>query len=183
MSLPKYIQFKPDLKPEKQEIDRKKVKCKQCGKEFELFRSYRGICSYDCGKKYDEAKSKVKKSTPNENKAKIKKEIERKQTSAQLATIAIKALKQKQKDKYGFNFCERCGKSGVIISGHHIIFRSEASLSEHLHDERNLILVCGTDCTGCHGHFHIGAKSNREYLIEERNLTELFGTQILSKKI
>jgi hypothetical protein len=174
--------YNPQPKPIKLEIDRTKGKCKQCGKEFELFRSYRSICSYDCGKKYDAVRGKVKKATPNENKANIKKEIERRLTNDKLATKAIKTLKKKQKDRHGFNFCERCGKSGVMISGHHIIFCSEASQSEHIHDERNLILVCGTDCTGCHGYYH-AVKSNREPLIEQRNLTELFGTQILSKKI
>jgi len=71
--------------------------------------------------------------------------------------------------------CEVCGiMSGVIFDRHHIIFKSEMGYHKEINNPINIIQACRS----CHLKFH-GKKSRRNYLIEERNLTELFGNSIL----
>jgi 5-methylcytosine-specific restriction endonuclease McrA len=81
-------------------------------------------------------------------------------------------------DEKGYAYCQRCFKGGCFLDCHHLVYQSEAPKHQHLNNPRNLIILC----RDCHSYMH-EAKSNRDYLIKERNLTELFGTQILSKKI
>lgn len=80
-------------------------------------------------------------------------------------------------DDKGYAYCQKCFKGGRHLDCHHIIFQSEAQKHVYLNNPRNLIILCRE----CHNFMH-AAKSNREYLIQERNLTELFGNFILSKK-
>jgi len=162
------MSFNPQPKPEKQEIDRTKGKCKQCGKEFELFRSYRGICSYDCGKKYDAERGKTNKPIKKLKTYKSKRPYTAK------ANIIINSMIENE----GYAYCQRCKRSDMKLDCHHICLQSEFPKHKNLHHVNNLIIVCRE----CHEWFH-SKRSNRDYLIKERNLTELFGTQILSKKI
>ena len=73
-------------------------------------------------------------------------------------------------EKHGYICCEKCGvSSGTMFHTHHIVYRSEAGKHENLHDPRNLILVDDK----CHRWFH-SKKSNRDDIIKERKLWELF---------
>ena len=69
-------------------------------------------------------------------------------------------------------FCQKCKRS--VIDGHfhvhHIIYRSEAPYHENLHNPLNLIICCNS----CHDVFHGKKREEREYLIIERGLRELF---------
>jgi 5-methylcytosine-specific restriction endonuclease McrA len=80
-----------------------------------------------------------------------------------------------QISEYGYHFCEHCQKSrGVYkFEVHHIIYRSEAPKHPYLHDKRNLIILC-SDCHNGSGDSFHNNKSKRNYLIEERNLHEIF---------
>jgi hypothetical protein len=78
---------------------------------------------------------------------------------------------------HGYLFCERCKTNQTYQwEMHHVVYRSEKPLHEHLHDKRNLINVC----MKCHNWFHKN-KSNRNEIVEERKLYELFGEDIRNK--
>lgn len=85
-------------------------------------------------------------------------------------------FKQSIIDEYGYLVCQNCHKSNRAFHVHHIIFRSEKPSHEYLHDHRNFILVC----VECHNWFH-DKKGNRNKLVEERRLNELFGNDVLNK--
>ena len=75
----------------------------------------------------------------------------------------------------GYWSCDKCHSSNEYhASMQHIVYRSEKPKHEHLHNERNLIDLC----MRCHNYFY-EKKDRRNYLIEERKLTELFGNDIL----
>jgi hypothetical protein len=82
--------------------------------------------------------------------------------------------------EYGYLFCEICkvAKHDTYRwEMHHLIYRSEKPLHEHLHNPRNLINVCSK----CHNWFHKN-KSNRNDIVESRKLYELFGDDVRDKK-
>lgn len=60
--------------------------------------------------------------------------------------------------------CVRCGRwlPGTPASRHHRKRRSQSSRSE-VHSPANLILLCGTGTTGCHGWVHAHPGEAREY--------------------
>lgn len=77
----------------------------------------------------------------------------------------------------GFYYCQKTGvsKSRFFVV-HHIIFRSERIGHPLLHDKRNLIIIADEEhIPQAHKYKH----KWRAELIEERNLTELFGNDIL----
>ncbi len=85
-----------------------------------------------------------------------------------------KQLVEEQEDKFGYNFCQRCGKSRAFkFEVHHIVFRSEAQYHPELHNKRNLIIVCDK----CHKQLH-NKKSLRNPLIKSRKLNELFDREL-----
>ena len=165
--------FNPQPKPVKMEIDRTKGNCKNCGKEFELFRSYRNICSYACGLEYDGKVPKEKIKPIKKKPKKIKT-----YTSRRPYTNKANAIIEDMINRDGYAHCQKCGSSDMKLDCHHIVYQSEMPKHKNLHHLNNLIILC----RDCHNLMH-EVKSNRDYLIAERNLTELFGTSILSKKI
>lgn len=90
---------------------------------------------------------------------------------------ATKKYGKKFVEEFGYKFCEECKTNQSLrFETHHIIFASEKPRHEHLHNERNLILLC----IACHNNFHSGkTKGKRLHLIEKRGLVELFGNSIL----
>lgn len=60
--------------------------------------------------------------------------------------------------------CVRCGRwlPGTPASRHHRKRRSQASRGE-VHSPANLILLCGTGTTGCHGWVHAHPAQAREH--------------------
>lgn len=90
---------------------------------------------------------------------------------------ATKKYGKKFVEEHGYKYCEECRtNTSLRFETHHIIFASEKPRHEHLHNERNLILVC----IQCHNNFHSGkTKEKRAHLVSQRNLVELFGKSIL----
>jgi 5-methylcytosine-specific restriction endonuclease McrA len=79
--------------------------------------------------------------------------------------------------EHGYLFCERCKTNETYQwEMHHIVFRSEKPLHEHLHNKNNLINLC----MKCHNWYH-KEKANRNTLVEDRKLYELFGEDIRNK--
>lgn len=79
------------------------------------------------------------------------------------------------KERNEYLFCEVCGvneNGAKKFEVHHIYFASLYPKHEHLHDFRNLILLC----IRCHNDFHAGDKNKEKFekLEKERKLKELF---------
>ena len=73
---------------------------------------------------------------------------------------------------YGYAFCERCAnKSPVAWDSHHVISAGSAPQHHHLHDFRNLILLC----RDCHNEVEWHPEQNQKLIIQ-RKLWELFDT-------
>ena len=107
------------------------------------------------------------------------KQTRKKENPLNLLKRNVKEMLADQIRNYGHNFCEQCGQTKPV-SPHHIIYRSEKPGHEFLHAKINLILVCGTDTTGCHGEFH-RAKGNRNKIVADRELDKWFGADVLNK--
>jgi len=85
-------------------------------------------------------------------------------------------LKHEMLDEFGYIFCGHCKRSDKIIYHfHHLIFRSEKPGHKMLHNRINLIYLCND----CHTAFHKN-KAIRSDLVKERNLVEIFGSEILN---
>jgi len=83
-------------------------------------------------------------------------------------------ITERQMDDVGYLHCENCGSSCGPFNDHHIIYRSEARNHKEVHNIQNLIRVCASPKpNNCHDWFH-SRKANREELVEERNLKQLF---------
>ena len=86
-------------------------------------------------------------------------------------------MRDRMMNDYGYIFCERCGITSTYkFEMHHIVYRSEKPNHPQIHNERNLINLCLL----CHNWFHKN-KSNRNEIVKQRNLSELFGNDILDK--
>lgn len=88
--------------------------------------------------------------------------------------------------------CVRCGRwlPGTPASRHHRKRRSQASRAE-VHSPANIILLCGTGTTGCHGWVHAHPEEAYRYgwLVRGRDnpkkvpvLTVLYGWVLLDDK-
>lgn len=85
-------------------------------------------------------------------------------------------LQRNMIDKKGYIYCEHCGVTNSLkFENHHLIFRSEKPKHDNLHNIRNIIHLCIV----CHNNFHKDKHKMREKYIEERNLIELFGNDIM----
>ncbi len=165
-------------------------KCQYCEKEFEPYTSLDKFCSANC--RIAKQKSKrtwnwSKKSCNNIigklNPAYRNGDFVRTKKISQIGRrpyLRIRdKIRQAKIEKYGFLFCDKCNTNNSYQwEMHHLIYRSEKPKHKHIHNERNLIDLC----MKCHNWFH-KKKDRRDYLIKERNLTELFGNDILSKKL
>lgn len=60
------------------------------------------------------------------------------------------------RDQHRCTICERYVRAGQWpgLSIHHRLMRSQGSGSTELHEPSNLLLLCGTGTTGCHGWIH-----------------------------
>lgn len=180
-----YCKRKHDLT---KRTNKPKVKyCKFCNKEYKPYTSLDKFCSANC--RTDSMKSKRKS---NWTKEQIEKRLGSNNPAYRhgMACFGVKKngeglrlfrrnrdeMKQEMMDNYGFLFCERCNISNTRFETHHIIYRSEKPKHTHLHDKRNLIHLC----VPCHNFFH-NKKSNRNSLVEQRGLHELFGNDVLDK--
>jgi 5-methylcytosine-specific restriction endonuclease McrA len=77
-------------------------------------------------------------------------------------------------EEYGYAFCQHCQRSDRGIECHHIIFRSECSIPEKVHDKKNLLILCPI----CHHQKFHGSKSIRNKYVDERGLNDHFGRNV-----
>jgi hypothetical protein len=162
--------------------------CKCCNKEFTPYTSLDKFCSANC--RIENMKSKR---TRRWNKESTEKRtgINNPAFKSGMYTRASSRTDEGQKLylrnrnelrsdmllKYGYLFCERCNTNQTYKwEMHHVIYRSEKPLHEHLHNKRNLMNLC----IKCHNWFHKN-KSNRNEIVEERKLYELFGEDVRNK--
>jgi hypothetical protein len=162
-------------------------KCKNCNKIFKPYTSLDKFCCANC--RVDSVKSKRSK---NWNATSAKNRcgknnpayIHGKATYNAKKCGVGERLYLKNRDEYrlemiedhGYLFCERCGITNTRFDMHHIIYRSEKPLHQHLHNKLNFINLCRL----CHSWFH-KSKTNRNQLVLKRNLSRLFGNDILNK--
>jgi len=171
------------------ELKIKKKKCQYCGSLFKPYNSLQKFCSPGCkiddtkaNRKYNWAPEKAKRRTGKKNPAYRNGHYTRSATAQRTADGERLYQRNRKKiinqmmDGGGHLHCQECGHTqSARWELHHIIYRSEKPGHEHIHDRRNLIHLC----IGCHNWFH-KVKARREPLIKARNLTELFGNDILT---
>lgn len=133
-------------------------KCKWCGDLFEVKNFCQKYCKPLCS--FMDKPKKERKPLP-------------KITQKKLNELAIyqsnrRALISDQKKRAGHTYCQIC-KRPCRTETHHLVYRSEAPNHPHLHDKKNLILVCREH----HNWFH-EEKDRRLPWIRERELWKLF---------
>ena len=166
----------------------KEKKCKYCESVFSPYTSLSKFCSANC--RVENMKSKRSRRW---NKESTEKRIGLNNPAFKSGMYARNTTKTDEGQKlylrtrnemraemllnYGYLFCERCKTNQTYQwEMHHVVFRSEKPLHEHLHNKRNLINLC----MKCHNWYH-KEKSNRNELVEERKLYELFGEDVRNK--
>jgi hypothetical protein len=162
--------------------------CKCCNKEFTPYTSLDKFCSANC--RIENMKSKrtrrwSKESTEKRNgknnpsfKSGMYSRSNSRTDEGQKEYLRNRnKLRSEMILNYGYLFCERCKTNETYQwEMHHLVYRSEKPYHENLHDKRNLINLC----MKCHNWFHKN-KSNRNDIVEERKLYELFGQDVRNK--
>jgi len=163
--------------------------CKVCNKEFIPYTSLNNYCSSKC--RIINEKNRIRKTSKRLTKEQIKniigknnpayrngmytRKTKRINIGQSLFDRNKKEIKQAMIDDVGYVYCEYCMKSNCSrFESHHIIFRSEMPLHEHLSDKENIVILG----IKCHNEFH-KHKSMRGYLIKERGLDKLFNSKKL----
>jgi hypothetical protein len=175
-----------------QELRSKKPKtktCSHCNSQFTPYTSLDKFCSANCRVENQKSKrsrrwnpeataKRIGESNPAYRNGMYARETTKTADGNRLFLRNRNELKQDMIDKNGYLFCEHCKTTNTYqFETHHIIYRSEKPNHKHLHDKRNLILLC----IQCHNDYH-KSKLMREHLIKDRNLIDLFGSDIQYKK-
>lgn len=155
-------------------IKRKKAVCRFCLKEFERLPKYIGrFCSINCFYQHLK-KSRLGKKNPNFRSGIYAKGglYEEGSKTSQRHLQACTNYRRAYIRKNGFVHCEVCGVTAAFkFSVHHIYYASRFPKHPHLHDDRNLILLCAE----CHRKFHASEmKDVFSKLEKERRLKQLF---------
>ena len=166
----------------------KEKTCQYCQSTFKPYSSLDKFCSANC--RIDNMKSKRTRRWNSTSTEKRKGQNNPSYKSGMYAQGSSKSdigqklylrnrneIRSEMLLNYGYLFCENCKTNETYQwEMHHIIYRSEKPLHEHLHDKRNLINLC----IKCHNWFH-KSKENRNSLVEKRKLYELFGQDVRNK--
>ena len=147
-------------------MSRKPKKCSECKGLFLPYTSLDKFCSPDCAFKAISPKGKEKKPTIKKSPVYVDRVFDENKAE----------YREEMIDRCGYLYCEHCDRSGLRYEAHHLIFRSEKPNHAHIHSKRNIYLLCKT----CHGMFH-DKKGLRNNIVVQRNLSELFGIDILNK--
>lgn len=166
----------------------KDKECSFCKKTFIPYTSLDKYCSSDCRvnnqkskRKFNWTKEQIEKRIGDKNPAyrngMYAKANKKTGIGQRLFNKNNKEIRQAQIQQVGHIYCENCKTSNSPrFEGHHLIFRSEKPLHQHLHDKENIYILC----IGCHNEFHKN-KSMRNHLVEDRKLYLLFGEDVRNK--
>jgi len=166
----------------------KEKRCAFCGKPFAPYNSLDKFCCISC--RVESQKSKrtrrwsqksVERITGENNPAyrngNFVRGAKRMSKGERIFIKNAREIKDAMIDDRGRVYCEYCGTSySLRFEAHHIIFRSEKPLHEHLHDKENIYILCIKH----HNDFH-KQKGMRNNLVRERGLNLLFGDDVLDK--
>lgn len=155
----------------------KSLSCKQCNTKILMARCCtRNFCSRQCFFESQKTARLGENNPAYRNGLSTKKSVSWKTYNTKHLRSCAKYRKDFM-ERNDYIHCEYCKVNNSIkFEVHHIIFASEKPRHEHLHDFRNLIMVC----IECHNNFHkAGGMELRKSLIENRGLVELFGKDIL----
>jgi hypothetical protein len=162
--------------------------CQYCGNQFIPYTSLDKFCSATCRvnnvkskRKFNWTKEQTEKRVGDKNPAyrngMYAKANKKTGIGQRLFNKNNKEIRQAQIQAVGHIYCENCKTSNSPrFEGHHLIFRSEKPLHQHLHDKENIYILC----IGCHNEFHKN-KSMRNHLVEDRKLYLLFGEDVRNK--
>ena len=182
----KNCKYQHELKKRSKKPNEKK--CMYCSVSFKPYTSLDKFCSANC--RVENMKSKRSKRWSKEATEKITgknnpafrngmyaRNTNKTDQGQKLYLRTRNEMRAKMKEEFGYLFCEHCGTNETYQwEMHHLIYRSEKPLHDNLHDKRNLINLC----MKCHNWFHKN-KSNRNEIVAERKLNELFGEDVLDK--
>lgn len=164
--------------------------CIQCNDSFKPYTSLDKFCSAKCRIEHMKSKRSSRwsiasveaikgKNNPAYRNGTFVRGVKKSTAGEHLFIRNSKEIKQCMIDDKGFVYCQNCNTSNSLsFESHHIIYRSEKPLHEHLHDKRNLFVMC----IQCHNEFH-KHKSLRNDLVIHRGLNLLFGNDVLDKKV
>lgn len=175
-----------------QESRSKKPKTKICGVckvEFNPYTSLDKFCSANC--RVENQKSKRSRRWNSESTAKrigennpaFRNGMYARSTNKTAEGVRLflrnrNEMREEMMGNYGHLFCEHCKTTQTLqFEMHHIVYRSEKPNHPNLHDKINLINLC----IQCHNDYH-KSKLMRENLIAQRNLIDVFGSDIQYKK-
>jgi hypothetical protein len=154
---------------------RKKL-CKFCKKEFTAYNSKMKYCNVSCSSNHSKELRKGTGNPAYRNGKYTKENLGKYHDRGDFCKIARK-MKDDMIQRQDFISCEHCDTSNSPrFECHHLVYQSEKPKHKELHNERNLLITC----IKCHNQFHKSKHKMREKYIKERNLTELFGNDILS---
>lgn len=153
--------------------------CKGCSAKFSGHGLYQtNYCTKDCQYKHYKEK-RTGKGNPNYRGGiwAVGGIYHKGSKAAQIHSMACARKKKEFLKVHDYLFCEVCKISNTMVfDAHHIVFASEKPGHKHLHNSKNLIVVC----RNCHLAFHRSKKS-RNSLLAERGLVELFKDERLVK--
>ena len=103
----------------------------------------------------------------------------RRQAELKIFYKARNEMLQEMFEELGYYVCQHSGRTITgRVSVHHLVYRGEKPMHPELHNKRNLIILDDQYHTW-KGGSHWNKHQWRAKYIEERNLTELFGNDIL----
>lgn len=142
--------------------------CSICSEEFIKKTSTQMTCpNKECRKAHQEANKNTKKL--HGHLVLIKESIKTSQKEEKLTRTVKNAILNDMTSKVWYTYCEKCWATNKLLELHHAIFRSECPKHPQKHSKINSIILCHS----CHEWFH-EKKSNRNYLIIERELWNVF---------
>jgi arginine/lysine/ornithine decarboxylase len=153
--------------------------CIECWNEFNSTKKIAKFCSKKCEAKANKIIRLWKNNPWYRNWEYIKENIWSSKINhkQRLFMKQCKILDEQIINDIWYIYCQSCWVSvSAKFEHHHIVYRSEKPRHKYLHDLRNIILCC----MECHNNFH-KSKWNRNELVKERKLHELFWNDILNK--
>ena len=166
-----------------------KVKtCQYCSNEFTPYTSLDKYCSANCrvenmkskrSRRWNEqaTEKRMGKNNPSYKSGMYARDTKRSDNGQKEYLRVRNEMRANMILQHGYLFCEHCKTNQTYQwEMHHIVFRSEKPHHEHLHNSKNLINLC----MKCHNWFH-QSKANRNKIVEDRKLYELFGEDVRNK--